>query len=142
MNTFINTCNKIESELLQVKSKCQVMLQELTNFNDLTIHSLHIWTLSRLSYLALKIKTLEASLYLQHANAGLVYATLNEAFITVRWTEYTELLENKDLYKGGNTSFVSINNCFGIIGDLKSKVESGNLTEAIIWLNNHPVYEM
>ena len=78
MSTLIDACNAIEGGLIQSSRECELILAELSNFENYIACLPIRWMKLRLRSIALQIKVSETSLYEEHGGKGFVFNDISE----------------------------------------------------------------
>ena len=142
MKKVVNACSGLEQMLQDVSSECRSFSLELKKLNQCTSEAAEQLKLV-LTGIVSEIKRLEKSLYLQHGGIGYVFLFMgiNDG-MTMHWVARKDIVADKYRFRNEGWTVVSVREVLNIIVELLEKLDSGNLAEAIRWINNYRIQSL
>jgi len=137
MKTMVSTCRKLEQLLNDVSSECRSFSLELKEFHQCTSEGAKQLKLVLMGIVN-KIQHSEESLYLQHDRIGYVFLFMGlNGEMTMHWVGREDIVADRYRFRNKGWTVVSVNEVLVTISGLLEKLDSGNLAEAITWINSY-----
>lgn len=138
MGVLENTCHELEQDLAKVKDRCQAMLTNLEQFDNM-VSSYALAGLShRLRILGYWIIAVAKSLYKEHEGRGYVCVFLTGAKgITIHWVETEEIVADKEWFEAGGSEVLSVEEATDIIIDMLNELAPGNWAKVVDWVKKY-----
>jgi hypothetical protein len=139
VNILVHACRELEDRIHQADQKCHDILKELSRFEDHVYSEPLDWIKLRLQFITLQIMNLTVSLYKEHGEKGFVFVVLTKTALGVYWDKNKKFFRSRSSLNDGDMQIMSIEEGMAILTKLKNKVESGNFSEVIQWINQHAI---
>jgi len=139
MGTLVDISHELKKTLVDVESRYQNMLGNMSQFDKLVTSYAYERLARKLHILRSWILVQAKALYMQHQDLGYVCVFLREANgFRVLWVESEEIVADKAEYKQrSGVTVLSVEEANGIITDMMDKLTSGNWAEVLDWVKKY-----
>ena len=127
----------LQHDLLEIKKQCQTLRQEIAEFANILLTSPAEMLKLRLEAMLLQIMIQAHNLSEQHHGKGYVFVMMSDGGLVIRWAEKEYSAEDKEDFKSRGYHIVSPETVAKATEVLSEKVNSGQLAEAVGWINRY-----
>lgn len=135
-----NIHNVLRDDLLGISKQCESLWKDIAQFVSIVSTLPAGMVKLRLTTMTYHIMTEAQKLSKQHHGKGYVFIMINNIAFGIHWVEKEYSAEDKEDFRRRGYLIVSPEAMAKVAEQLSEKVDSGQLTEAVIWLNQYELF--
>lgn len=138
MSVLSGKCQELRQVLAKVEGQCQVMLEDISEFDNHAGSYALIRISRKLAILGYWIIALTKRLYEEHKGGGYVCVFFTERDgITVHWIQNKEIVADKAWFASHGSTVLSVEKAIDTICQLINDLGSNNWIKVVEWLKIH-----
>lgn len=135
-----NIHNVLRDDLLGISKQCESLRKDIAQFVSIVSTLPAEMVKLRLTTMTYHIMTEAQKLSKQHHGKGYVFIMISNIAFGIHWAEKEYSAEDKEDFRRRGYLIVSPEAMAKAAEQLSEKVDSGQLTEAVIWLNRYELF--
>jgi len=127
----------LQHDLLEISKRCQTLQQEITEFANIVSKLPAAMVRLRLKTMARQIMIQAMNLSEQHHGDGYVFVMIGHRVLGIHWAKKEYSAKTKEDLRRQGYLITSAETMEKVAEELSEKVDSGELAEAVDWINRY-----